>query len=214
MKTLLKTLLVAVLAICTLDAKSGGFGSSSRSSSSYSSRSYSSGSKSYTSSSKTYKPGSSSAQTSTRVGSKVEVSRYQAAVKSGKAFTTRESAVADFKAKNANAFTNKFKTEPSSRPSYIPTNYNTGGKSYSIVYNKNAGGYGYWNGGGPGLGTWIMYDTFSDMAMMNTLMSRQNYYIGQPVVSSIGSGLKFLMWFGVGLFVAVIGLFLVIKITS
>lgn len=222
MKTLLKTLLIAALTICTLEAKSGGgFSSSSRSFSSSSSRSFGSSSRSsFGSSSKSYtapssssnsakynggsgnsgggwfsKPGSSTPQTSTRVGSKVEVSRYQSAVKSGKAFTTRESAVADFKAKNANTFTNKFTAEPTKRPDYIPSNYTSGGRSYNIVYNQNVGGYGYWSGGGPGLGTWMLYDTLSDMAMMNTMMARQNYYVGQPVVtSSVGGFFTVLAW--------------------
>jgi hypothetical protein len=191
MKTLLKTLLIAALTICTLDAKPGGSSSSSRSSgssfkSSGSSYKSSPSSAKYTGGTTTSssKPGSVTPQTSTRVGSKVEVSRYQEAVKSGKAFTTRESAVADFKTKNATSFTNKFTSEPAKRPDYIPSNYTTGGKSYNIIYNPTVGGYGYWNGGGPGLGTWIMYDTLSDMAMMNTMMSRQNYYVGEPVVAS------------------------------
>jgi hypothetical protein len=196
MKTLLKTLLIATLTICTLEAKSGGFSSSSsyKSTPSYSSSYKSTPSSSYKStppksvpSTPKYtpnKPGSAAHQTSARVGSKVEVSRYQEAVKSGKAFTTRESAVSDFKTKNATIFTNKFTTEPTKRPDYIPTNYNSGGKSYDVVYNPTSGGYGYWNGGGPGLGTWMVYDTLSDMAMMNTLMSRQNYYVGTPVVAT------------------------------
>lgn len=228
MKTLLKTLLIAALTIATLDAKGGGFSSSSRSFSSSSSRSFGSSSrssfgsssKSYGSSSKSYtapssssnsakynggsgnsgggwfsKPGSSTPQTSTRVGSKVEVARYQSAVKSGKAFTTRESAVADFKAKNSNSFTNKFTSEPTKRPDYIPSNYTSGGRSYNIVYNQNVGGYGYWSGGGPGLGTWMLYDTLSDIAMMNTMMARQNYYVGQPVVtSSVGGFFTVVAW--------------------
>jgi hypothetical protein len=196
MKTLLKTLLIAALTICTLDAKSSGSssrssGSSFKSSSSSFKSSPSSTPKSSPSSAKytggttsSSKPGSVAPQTSTRVGSKVEVSRYQEAVKSGKAFTTRESAVADFKTKNATSFTNKFTSEPAKRPDYIPSNYTTGGKSYNVVYNPTVGGYGYWNGGGPGLGTWMVYDTLSDMAMMNTMMARQNYYVGTPVVAS------------------------------
>jgi hypothetical protein len=223
MKTLFKTLLIAIISIYTLEAKSSSsrsFSSSSRSfSSSSSSTKNSNNSAKYTGSSSkgwvsSNKPGSASPQSSTRVGSKVEVSRYQNAVKSGKAFTTRESAVADFKAKNANTFTNKFKTEPSKRPDYIPSNYTSGGKSYKIVYDRSSGGYGYWNGGGPGLGTWMMYDALSDMAMMNTLMSRQNYYIGQPVVAWGGSWFKFLMWFGAGLGVTLIGILIIAKITS
>lgn len=199
MKTLLKTLLIAALTICTVDAKGGSSGGRSFSSSSF--KSSSSSFKSSPSSAKytggstsTSKSWSTTPQTSTRVGSKVEVSRYQDAVKSGKAFTTRESAVADFKAKNAQTFTNKFTSEPAKRPDYIPSNYTSGGKSYNIVYNQSSGGYGYWNGGGPGLGTWMVYDTLSDMAMMNTMMSRQNYYIGQPVVASSNGVLTFMMW--------------------
>jgi len=239
MKTVLKTLLVAALTLATLDAKSSG--SSSRSFSSSSSRSFSSSSKpsswsksskpsSWSSSSSTKsssnsakysggslfssssKPGSVSPQTSTRVGSKVEVSRYQSAVKSGKAFTTRESAVADFKAKNANTFTNKFTSEPAKRPSYIPNVYRSNGQTHTVVYDRQYGGYGYWNGGGPGLGTWIMYDALSDAAMMNTLMSRQNYYVGPPVQSgALSTFMSVIMWGGLVIAVIVLSVFLFTK---
>lgn len=209
MKTLLKTLLIAALTICTLDAKSSG--SSFKSSSSSFKSSPSSTPKSSPSSAKytggttsSSKPGSVAPQTSTRVGSKVEVSRYQEAVKSGKAFTTRESAVADFKTKNATSFTNKFTSEPTKRPDYIPSNYTSGGQSYNVVYNPTVGGYGYWNGGGPGLGTWMVYDTLSDMAMMNTMMARQNYYVGTPVVASSSFGTVMLWIMGV-IVVVIIG---------
>lgn len=209
MKTLLKTFLVGWLAICTLDAKS--------SSSSFSSSSKPSSSSSFSSSPKpssSNKSWSTTSQTNTRVGSKVEASRYQEAVKSGKAFTTRESAVADFKAKNASSFTNKFTSEPVKRPDYIPTNYTSGGKSYNIVYNQTSGGYGYWNGGGPGLGTWIMYDALSDMAMMNSLMARQNYYVGEPIVTESTHN-PVLVWFGtifaISLIVFLVAAFLTCK---
>lgn len=238
MKTLLKMLFVLILSVCTIEARTGsrGFSSSSRS---FSSKSFGSSSRSYGSSSKSYgwgsssssksssssakyngsgsswfsKPGSASKQTSTRVGSKVEVSRYQNALKSGKAFTTREAAVADFKAKNANTFVNKFKAEPTTRPNYIPAKYRDGGKTYDVVYNKNTGGYGYWSGGGPNMGTWMMYDTLSDMTMMNSMMARQNYYVGKPVVSSVFSKIsKVFCYIAIGGAVAFVATLVLIRI--
>lgn len=75
----------------------------------------------------------------------------------------------------------KYDVEPSQRPSHIPASYaDSSGTRRDVVYNQAGGGYGYYTGGGPGLGTFMMYDALSDAAMMNTMMSRQNYYVGQP----------------------------------
>lgn len=212
MKSLFLTLLTAV-SICfapAVDAKSYGSSSSSRSSSSSSSSRSSSSSSSgwgsssrpaaakptpapakptaYVSPSIASKPSTpgSTAQTSQRVASKVDVKRYETAAKSGKVFQTREAAVADFKTKNASTYTSKYTAEPTSRPTHIPTRYN----DRDVIYDRNNGGYGYYSGGGPGLGTFMLYDALSDAAMMNTMMAHQNYYVGpKPVVhTSYSSG--------------------------
>lgn len=112
--------------------------------------------------------------------SKVEYNRYKDATKSGKAFTTKESATADFKAKYGSQYTSSFKTEPASRPSYIPSRYRYNGRDVDIVYNPGMG-YGYWNGGGPGLGTFLLYDAISDAAnaaMISNAMANRGYYVG------------------------------------
>lgn len=167
-------------------SSSSSWGSSSSSSSKPSSASSSSGwgssSKSATipsTSNSTSSSGSKSSffsrpQTSTRPQSNVDRQKYEAAVKSGKAFQTRDQAVADFKAKEANTYTSRYATEPTSRPAHIPQTYN----NHTIVYNN--GGYGYWSGGGPGLGTWMMYDIMSDAIMMNAMMDRSGYHHGPP----------------------------------
>lgn len=127
----------------------------------------------------TSKPNTAKQQTSSRPVSNVERAKYESAVKSGKHFTTRESAVADFKAKNASKYTAKFDKEPATRPSYIPTTYrDSTGTTRKITYDSRGGGYGYWSGGGSGLGTFIMFDALSDMVMLNALMDKDGYYVG------------------------------------
>lgn len=153
-------------------------------------------------------------QTSTRPNSSVERQRYESAVKSGKTFTTREAAVADFKAKEAPKYSSKFTAEPSKRPDHIPSNYRgTDGKTYNITYNQQGGGYGYYSGGGPGLGTFMLYDLASDAIMMETVARRSNnYYIGNPPPATVtvqtGSSIGFLGWIlilsGIGLVVFII----------
>jgi len=133
-------------------------------------------------------------QTSTRPNSSVDRQRYESAVKSGKTFSTRESAVADFKAKEATKYTSRYTTEPSTRPSYIPQRYGNN----TIIYNQSGGGYGYYSGGGPGLGTFILYDMMSDAVMLNSVMSRNNYYVGNPPPATVtvqtGSSIGFFGW--------------------
>lgn len=217
MKNVLKIIAFTFLSIASVDAKSfgggggsrggGGFSSSSsssRSSSSYSSRPSSSPSKPSTpSAAPVNKPTpnwGSKPQTSTRPVSAVEQSRYQAAVKSGKTFQTRDAAVADFKTKEAPKYSSRYATEPSTRPSHIPSSYkDSTGATRTIVYNQGGGGYGYYSGGGPGLGTFMLYDMMSDTMMMNAMMSKQNYYVGAPpqptVVHHTNSGWGFWGWF-------------------
>ena len=166
--------------------------SSSRSSSSSSSKPSSSSSswgssssnsaKSQTGSVSSSKPNTSTPQTSTRQQSNVEVAKYKAASQSGTVFKTREAAVADFKTKNASTYTSKFTSEPTTRPSYIPQTYSQGGVNHTIVYNQSGGGYGYWSGGGPGIGSFLLYDMMSDQLMMNRMMDQRNYYVGSAPV--------------------------------
>lgn len=200
MKSLMQIITFALLSIGSLEAKSYGSSSSSRSSSSSSSsrsssssspsRSYNSSSSSSSSkatvpsSSSASKPNTSKPQTSTRPASKVETARYKEAVKSGKVFKTREDAVADFKATKASSYTSRYASEPTSRPEHIPSTYRgSNGQTYNVTYNQQGGGYGYWGGGGPGLGTFILYDMASDAIMMNAMMSRNNYHVGPPPVA-------------------------------
>lgn len=148
-------------------SNSGGWGSSS--------------SKSAPSNVKPMSGSSGKASGYTKPNSKIEYSRHKDAVKSGKAFTTKESATADFKAKHGNEFSTKFKSEPATRPAYIPSRYRSGGRDYDISYNPSFGGYGYWNGGGPGLGTFLLYDAISDTAnaaLIASAMNNKGYYIG------------------------------------
>lgn len=177
-------------------SSSSSWGSSSRSStpSTKPSSSWGSSSNSSAKSSQSAAPSSSSSgkswfskpQTSTRPQSNVDRSRYEAAVKSGKSFQSRDAAVADFKAKEATKYQNKFTAEPATRPDYIPQKYKgNDGRSYDVTYNPSSGGYGYWSGGGPGLGTWMMYDMMSDAIMMNTMMNRSNYYVGSPPAATV-----------------------------
>lgn len=65
---------------------------------------------------------------------------------------------------------------PAKRPSYIPSNTTVDGRQYDVTYNVGQGGYGYWNGGAPGLGTWMMYDALSDAAMVSMLMRQNDPY--------------------------------------
>ena len=194
MKTLLNAIicLVSLVLYETGEAKSSGFSSSS-SRSSYSSSSSSRSSSSYTpskssstpsanksSTSSSSKSWNTTPQTSTRKTSSVEAAKYQAAVKSGKTFNTKESAIADFKATKASSYKSTFTSEPTTRPSYIPTTYRSGNTNHTVIYNQSYGGYGYWSGGGPGLGTFMLYDLLQDQMMLNTVMSRDNYYVGPP----------------------------------
>ena len=189
----------------SFSSPSRSFGSSSKSYTAPSPRSSSSSAKSTTTSSGSWfsKPSTAKPQTSSRPVSSVDTARYKSAVSSGKVFQTRESAIADFKATKASSYTSKFTSEPKTRPDYIPQSYKSNdGKVYNITYNQQSGGYGYWSGGGPGLGTWMMYDMMSDAIMMNTMMNRSNYYVGPPpattvVTSGSGIGTLFLIFGGI-----------------
>lgn len=109
---------------------------------------------------------------------------YDKAAKNGTLFKSKSAAVSDFKSKYASKYSNKFTSQPTTRPEYIPQTYRSGGHTYNITYNQGHGGYGYWSGGGPGLGTWMMYDMMSDAIMMNAMMNHQGYYVQSPVVDA------------------------------
>ncbi len=67
---------------------------------------------------------------------------------------------------------------PTTRPDYIPETTRVGGRTYDVTYDVSQGGYGYWMGGGPGAGRWVMYDPMADTAMTTMLMNRNSYYYG------------------------------------
>lgn len=213
MKQMLQIIAFAILSVGSLDAKGGSSGGGSRSSGGFSSSSRSSSSASkpsapaskpssgWSSSSNTAKSApvskpttttsttppkqtwGTTPQTSTRPVSAVEKSRYEASVKAGKTFQTRDAAVADFKTKEAPKYTSRYTAEPSTRPQHIPQSYN----NQTIVYNQQGGGYGYWGGGGPGLGTFMLYDIIQDEVNMQRMMSNSNYHIGPPHSNGWGS---------------------------
>lgn len=113
------------------------------------------------------------------VKSQTDMRVYEKAKSNGKAFTNKESAVNDFKTKNAGKLTGKYDKEPAKRPDHIPqTTKGADGNTYNITYNQAGGGYGYTNS----LGAFILYDAISDAAMMSTMMNRQGYYVGAPPV--------------------------------
>ena len=101
--------------------------------------------------------------------------KHSVAVRQQKA---ERSSLAKMKAdpKLASQYKSKFNKEPATRPDYIPRTYSNSGTSYNVMYNRNSGGYGYWGGGGPGLGTWMMYDALSDVAMYSMLSNRHPTY--------------------------------------
>ncbi len=101
---------------------------------------------------------------------------------SGTLFSSRDDAVKDFGNKYSPQYTNKFVSEPSQRPSYIPNSTTVNGQPVNIIYNSGFGGYGYWLAG-----SWIMYDVMRDAAMADTLMRRHNYAYG-PDYYAAGHG--------------------------
>lgn len=159
---------------------------SSRSSSSRSSKSNSWGSSNK--SSKASKPSSSWSKSKKSTNnrttkqqtqkSKTDQAAYKKAVSSGTAFKTKKEAQAAFKEKHSKTYTSKYSTKPEKRPEHIPMTTKVNGSNVNITYNQTNGGYGHWGGGGPGLGTFIMYDMMTDMVMMNMMMNQHNYHHG------------------------------------
>lgn len=101
---------------------------------------------------------------------------------SGKSLT-KDQAISEFKSKHASQYTTKFKSEPKTRPTYIPPSTNVGGRTVNITYNSGYGGYGYMH---PLTGTWMMFDIMSDAMVMSSLMNNHGYrtvpYTDAPVV--------------------------------
>ena len=113
---------------------------------------------------------------------------YDRAKQSGTVFKSRDEAAASFKKQYAEEFKTTFTKEPPVRPTYIPQTYSdTSGHSTTVIYNPKYGGYGYWSGGGPDLGTWMMYDILSDAAMSQRVYAQKGYYVGEaPASVSLG----------------------------
>lgn len=121
---------------------------------------------------------------------KADQKAYDRAKANGTVFKDRKSASADFKKKNAAKYTSTYDSKPTTRPGHIPQTTMVGGNSTTIIYNQSGGGYGYWGSGGPGIGTFIMYNAMSDLAMRpyyNRQMMSAGYHYGpRPVVGMSG----------------------------
>lgn len=151
---------------------SSGWGTSSKSSSGWgTSKSNGSGS-SWWNGSSSKSSGFSSSKSKTTADSL----SYQRAKDNGTAFTSKTAAVNNFKTKYADKYPSTFKTEPKTRPNYIPQSTNVGGKSYNVTYNNQYGGYGYM---GPG-NSWVSYNPMMDALVLSSLMNSHNYYVGTP----------------------------------
>lgn len=113
---------------------------------------------------------------------------YDRAKASGKTAPNRQAAMTKFSKDPANAkkYTSSYASQPATRPGHIPQTTVVGGTQTTIIYNQAGGGYGHWGGGGPGLGTFIMYNAMADMAMRpyyNRQMASAGYMYGpRPVV--------------------------------
>lgn len=66
--------------------------------------------------------------------------------------------MADFRKENEAKYSNKFSSEPTTRPSYIPAATTVGGASVPVTFNPGLGAYGYYNGP-----TFVTYDPFLDL---------------------------------------------------
>lgn len=98
---------------------------------------------------------------------------YDKAKSSGTVYKSKTAATTAFKEKNASQYKSKYDKQPAARPDHIPQSTSVGGTSYNVTYNQTHGGYGYM---GPS-GSWMMYNTMADVAMVSMLMGRQNYYV-------------------------------------
>lgn len=123
-------------------------------------------------------------------GKTVDQAAYKKAVQSGNVYKTKDEALSSYKEKNAAKFKNTFDSEPSSRPTYIPSSTNVGGTSYNVSYNPQFHGYGYY---GPS-GSWMMYDTIRDVAMLSMLMDRDNVVVAAPPTTVVSTGHSFFFY--------------------
>jgi hypothetical protein len=126
--------------------------------------------------------GSKSKTTSSKATAKPKMTAAQQksleiAKKNGTSFKSKTAAQDAFKTKYASTYTSKYTAKPATRPAHIPQTTSVGGTNYNVSYNQSYGGYGYM---GPS-GSWIMYDMMTDMAMMNMMMSQNNYVVHNPV---------------------------------
>jgi hypothetical protein len=109
---------------------------------------------------------------------------------------SRETLVNEFKAQNAAKYTNTFKSEPASRPSYIPQSKQFDGVERPITYNVNTGNYGYWNA----LGTFMVYDALTDAAHNHATTVHHTYGPAQASSggSAIGTVLTVILFLAIG----------------
>jgi len=139
-------LLSALLAICSITHAKGGGGGGGHASSHSS-------------------VGRSSSNITT---SKVSVAAARAKTQ-GTFFTSRNEAVNHFQTNNPT----NFKIEPTVRPAYIPTSATIeSGKSVNIVYNKQYGGYGYFD---PSSSHWNY--ALQNRILLNIMMRHRGYYV-------------------------------------
>ena len=124
---------------------------------------------------------SSTPKTSTQIARDKQIAeqkvKYDSAKATGKAFPSKDAAIADWKTKNTGKYESKFKTEPTTKPSYIPNTYSgSNGYSAPISYNQQYGGYGYMDA----LGTFILWDALTDIAFQDRQIQQAGYYVGNP----------------------------------
>lgn len=91
----------------------------------------------------------------------------------GTAFNSRSEAERAFERDNASRFPTTFQTAPQTRPDYVPQTTTVDGRNYDVSYNPRYGGYGYMRDG-----TWMAYNVFRDITMLNLLMGRSGYVYG------------------------------------
>jgi hypothetical protein len=87
-----------------------------------------------------------------------------------KTYTSRAQAESDFKAQQASKYTNSFKTQPATRPEYIPGSISRGGTTYNVTYNN--GGYGYYD-----RGRWSPLDLAMYMVVTDVMLDHNGYGI-------------------------------------
>lgn len=85
-----------------------------------------------------------------------------------KTYTSRAQAEAAFKTQQASKYTNSFKTEPVTRPEYIPGSISRGGTPYNVTYHN--GGYGYYDNG-----RWSPLDLAMYMVVTDAMLNHNGY---------------------------------------